>query len=185
MRCSWANNPELIAYHDNEWGIPVYEDSKLFELLILEGMQAGLSWLTVLKKRENFRRAFSNFQPNLVAQYDEEKISELMENKGIIRHELKIRAAVHNAKQFIKIQEQYGTFSLFIWQYVNHTPIINHWEVEADRPSSTPLSEKISQDLLKQGFKFVGPKIIYSFMQASGMVNDHVSSCCMKERSLH
>jgi len=106
-----------------------------------------------------------------------------MENKGIIRHELKIRAAVHNAKQFLKIQEQYGTFSLFIWQYVNHTPIINHWEFEADRPSSTPLSEKISQDLVKQGFKFVGPKIIYSFMQASGMVNDHASSCLLKEKS--
>ncbi len=177
-RCSWAGDlPIYVDYHDNEWGRPVHDDRKLFEMLILEGMQAGLSWLTVLKKRDAFRAAFDGFDPHKVALYTDDKIHELLTDKGIIRNRLKINAAVTNARAFLEVQQKHGSFDAFIWGYVDHTPIINHFEKEADIPASTPLSDQISRDLKKSGFKFVGSTIIYAFMQATGMVNDHISSC--------
>ena len=177
-RCVWAgDSPIYIDYHDREWGRPLHDDIRLFEMLILEGMQAGLSWITILRKREAFRQAFDGFDPYKVALYDEAKIPELLTNEQIIRNRLKINAAVSNAKIFINIIKQYGSFDQFIWAYVDYVPIINHWEKHEDIPASTPLSEKISKDLKKMGFKFVGTTIIYSFMQAIGMVNDHVKEC--------
>ena len=177
-RCSWAGDlPIYVDYHDNEWGRPVHDDRKLFEMLILEGMQAGLSWLTVLKKRDAFRAAFDGFDPHKVALYTDDKIHELLTDKGIIRNRLKINAAVTNARAFLEVQQKHGSFDAFIWRYVDHTPIINRFEKEADIPASTPLSDQISRDLKKSGFKFVGSTIIYAFMQATGMVNDHISSC--------
>lgn len=177
-RCSWAGDlPIYIDYHDNEWGRPEHDDNKLFEMLILEGMQAGLSWITVLKKREAFRKAFDGFDPAKVALYGEEKIQELLANEGIIRNRLKVNAAVTNAKAFLAIQERYGSFDKFIWSYVDDTPIKNHWEKMEDIPASTTVSDRISKDLKKMGFKFVGSTIIYAFMQAVGMVNDHVTDC--------
>ena len=172
-----------IDYHDHEWGRPVYDDKLLFEFLILEGMQAGLSWLIVLKKRENFRKAFDNFNPELIAQYDQEKIDRLLQDKGIIRNKLKINAAINNAKAFLKLKEQQQTgFSEYLWEFVDHKPIINHWHQLADVPASTVISDRLSEDLKNHGFKFVGTTICYAFMQAVGMVNDHVSSCfCYKE----
>lgn len=179
-RCSWAGNtPVYIDYHDNEWGRPVYDDDRLFEMLMLECMQAGLSWITVLKKRESFRAAFDGFDPRLVARYDEAKFQELMANETIIRNRLKINAAIANAQSFLKVKEQYGSFSSMIWAYVDHTPIIGHWEKVEDAPATTPLSDQISKDLKKMGFKFVGSTTIYSFMQAIGMVNDHITDCCV------
>ena len=175
-RCVWAgDSPIYIDYHDREWGRPLHDDIRLFEMLILEGMQAGLSWITILRKREAFRQAFDGFDPYKVALYDEAKIQELLTNEQIIRNRLKINAAVSNAKIFINIIKQYGSFDQFIWAYVDYVPIINHWEKHEDIPASTPLSEKISKDLKKMGFKFVGTTIIYSFMQAIGMVNDHTT----------
>lgn len=177
-RCEWAgDDPVYIAYHDDEWGRPLHDDRKLFEMLILEGMQAGLSWITILKKRENFRRAFDNFDPVKVAGYGDKKIAALLLDEGIIRNRLKINAAVTNARAFLEIQRQFGSFDSFIWSYVDNTPIINKPKTLADVPVSTPLSDRISRDLKKRGFKFVGSTIIYSFMQAVGMVDDHVSSC--------
>lgn len=177
-RCTWAGElPIYVDYHDNEWGRPVHDDRKLFEMLILEGMQAGLSWITVLKKREAFREAFDGFDPIKVALYDEAKIQELLANEGIIRNRLKVNAAVANAKAFLKVQEKYGSFDEFIWAYVGYTPITNHWENMGEIPASTPLSQQISKDLKKMGFRFVGSTIIYAFMQATGMVNDHVTDC--------
>ncbi len=178
IRCSWAGNiPIYIDYHDNEWGRPVHDDIKLFEMLILEGMQAGLSWLTVLNKREAFREVFDGFDPNKVALYDEIKIQELMSNEKIIRNRLKINAAVNNARLFLRVIEEYGSFDKFIWEYVDYTPITGHFKKIEDVPVSTPLSDRISKDLKKMGFKFVGTTIIYSFMQAIGMVNDHIAEC--------
>ncbi len=177
-RCIWAGDiPIYIDYHDNEWGRPLHDDIKLFEMLILEGMQAGLSWITVLNKREAFREAFNRFDPYKVALYDQEKIQELLANEKIIRNRLKINAAVNNAKLYLKIIEEYGSFDKFIWKYVDYEPITNHWVKHDDMPASTSLSDKISKDLKKMGFKFVGSTIIYSFMQAVGMVNDHVTEC--------
>lgn len=181
-RCSWAGElPVYINYHDNEWGRPVHDERKLFEMLILEGMQAGLNWITVLKKRNAFREAFDGFDPDKVALYDDAKIQELLENKGIIRNRLKINAAVTNAKAFLSIQEQYGSFESFIWAYVNDTPIKNHWGTMEEIPATTPLSDQISKDLKKMGFKFVGSTIVYAFMQATGMVNDHVKNCFLNQ----
>jgi len=176
-RCSWATKDLYKDYHDNEWGKPVHDDDKLFEMLILEGMQAGLSWLTILNKREAFRIAFDHFDCHKVALYDESKIDELMKNKGIIRNKLKIQSAITNAQQFIKIQEKYGSFDSFIWSYVDNTPILNHFQSESDLPAKTALSDQISKDLKKLGFKFVGSTIIYAYMQAVGIVNDHVMGC--------
>jgi len=185
-RCAWSQYASgstqlYIDYHDNEWGRPVHDDNKLFEMLILEGMQAGLSWLTVLKKRENFRSAFDNFDPAKVALYDENKRVELMANEGIIRNRLKINAATVNAKLFLEIQKKHGSFDRFIWGYVNFEPIAGYWKSMEDMPLTTPLSDKISKDLKKMGFKFVGSTIIYSFMQAVGMVNDHTADCFVYE----
>lgn len=184
-RCTWVgNNPKYIDYHDNEWGRPVHDDMKLFEMLILEGMQAGLTWITVLNKREAFREAFDGFDPNKIALYDQKKIQKLMENEKIIRNRLKINAAVSNAKAYLKVIEEYGSFDKFIWGYVDDAPITAHWERHEDIPASTPLSDKISKDLKKMGFKFVGSTIIYAFMQATGMVNDHLTECFAYEELL-
>ena len=182
-RCAWAGDlPIYIDYHDNEWGRPEHDDNKLFEMLILEGMQAGLSWITVLKKREAFREAFDHFDPQKVASYDEAKIQALLENEGIIRNRLKVNAAVTNAKAFLEVQEAYGSFDNFIWAYVKYTPIQNHFENMEDVPATTPLSDQISKDLKKMGFTFVGSTIIYAFMQAIGMVNDHMTDCFMYQK---
>jgi len=177
-RCFWANSHPLYEdYHDNEWGRPVHDDIKLFEMLILEGMQAGLSWITILKKREAFREAFDGFDPMIVASYDDKKIQELLANEGIVRNRLKIVSAVSNARLFLEIAEKHGSFDKFIWSYVDNEPIIGHWKRFEDMPLTTPISDKISKDLKKMGFNFVGTTIIYSFMQAIGMVNDHIEGC--------
>ena len=177
-RCEWAGpDPIYVDYHDNEWGRPVHDDNKLFEMLILEGMQAGLAWITVLKKREAFRAAFDDFDPQKVALYDNTKVEELMANAGIIRNCAKINAAIGNARAFLEIQKEYGSFDRFLWSYVNGTPIVNTPESMADIPASTPLSDRISKDLKARGFKFVGSTIIYAFMQAVGIVDDHMIWC--------
>ena len=176
-RCSWATTELYKKYHDEEWGRLVHDDRKLFELLILEGMQAGLSWLTILNKREAFREAFDRFDYAQIALYDAAKIEELLQNAKIVRNRLKIQAAVVNARQFIKIREEYGSFDAFLWAYVDNKPIRNARLTEAEVPATTPLSDKISRDLQKRGFKFVGSTIIYAYLQAVGMVDDHVKSC--------
>lgn len=182
IRCSWAGNiPIYIDYHDNEWGRPEHDDVKLFEMLILESMQAGLSWITVLKKRKAFREAFEGFDPNKVVLYDETKIQELMKNEKIIRNRLKINAAIINARVFLNIVEKHGSFDKFIWNYVDYNPVTGHWKKHENLPATTPLSDKISRDLKKMGFKFVGSTTIYSFMQAIGMVNDHITDCFVYE----
>ncbi len=178
VRCEWAgSDPLYIDYHDKEWGRPLHNETRLFEMLILEGMQAGLSWITILKKREAFRAAFDGFDPARVARYGPEKITELLANPGIIRNRLKIAAAVGNAQLFLQVQQQYGSFDAFIWEYVDNAPITNRWNKISDMPASTPLSDKISKDLKKMGFKFVGSTIIYAYMQSIGMVNDHLRTC--------
>ena len=178
IRCSWAGDlPIYIDYHDNAWGRPVHDDNKLFEMLIFEGMQAGLSWITVLKKRDAFRKAFDEFDPEKVACYGEAKIQELLANEKIIRNRLKMNAAVANANAFLEVQKKHGSFDKFIWAYVDHTPIENRREKMADIPATTQLSDQISNDLKKMGFKFIGSTVIYAFMQATGMVNDHVTDC--------
>ncbi|WP_044172666.1 DNA-3-methyladenine glycosylase I [Flectobacillus major] len=178
IRCGWVNNDTLYQdYHDQEWGVPLHDDQKLFEFLILEGFQAGLSWYTVLKKRDHFRKVFDDFDVNKVAQYDTEKILALMQDTGIIRNRLKIEGTVINAQQFLKIQETFGSFDAYIWQFVEGKPLKNHWESLAQIPASTSISDAMSKDLKKRGFKFIGTTICYAFMQATGMVNDHVVSC--------
>lgn len=178
VRCPWAGHEQInIDYHDSEWGRPVHNDKKLFEVLLLETMQAGLSWITVLKKREALREAFDGFDPQKIVHYESEKIEELMNNKGIIRNRLKIHAAVKNAAAFLRIQEQYGTFDKLLWSYVDDTPLVGHWEKAEDVPVTTPLSDRISRDLKKLGFKFVGSTTIYAYLQAVGVVNDHLTSC--------
>lgn len=179
IRCFGDGSPIYIEYHDHEWGRPVHDDRKLFEMLILEGAQAGLSWITVLKKREAYREAFDGFDPAKVALYNDAKIAELLTNEGIIRNRLKINAAIVNAKLFLDIQKRHGSFDQFIWSYMNHKPLVGYWERAEDMPVTTPTSDQISKDLKKLGFKFVGSTIIYSFMQAVGMVNDHLKSCCV------
>lgn len=177
-RCFWATESKLYQdYHDHEWGEPVYDDQTLFEFLFLETFQAGLSWITILNKRENFRKAFDNFDYKLIANYGEDKYLELLQNEGIVRNRLKIRAATTNAKLFMEIQKEFGSFSKFIWDYVDGTPIINQFKSRDDVPATTELSDRISKDLKKRGFKFVGSTIIYAFMQATGMVNDHTVDC--------
>lgn len=177
-RCPWCGTDALYtAYHDNEWGRPEHDDRKLFEMLILEGMQAGLSWITILRKRENFRKAFDNFDPQKIAEYDDSKISELLSTEGIIRNKRKITAAVSNAKTFLKIQREFGSFDAFIWDFVGGVPIINSPKTLDDVPACTPLSDKISAELKKRGFSFVGSTIVYSFMQSIGMVDDHLITC--------
>ncbi|MEZ4743680.1 MAG: DNA-3-methyladenine glycosylase I [Bdellovibrionota bacterium] len=178
IRCAWAGeDPIYVKYHDEEWGVPVHDDQKLFEFLILEGAQAGLSWITILKRREGYREAFKNFDPLAVAKFGEKKITSLLSNKEIIRNNLKIRSAVKNAKAFLKVQEEFGSFSDYQWQFVDGKPIKNRWKKMQDLPAETAISQKFSKDLKKRGFSFVGPTIIYAHMQAVGMVNDHLSSC--------
>jgi len=177
-RCGWVtNDPLYLDYHDNEWGVPVRDDQTLFEFLILETFQAGLSWLTVLKKRENFRAAFDGFDVQKVAMYDSAKIEVLLQNEGIIRNRLKVLAAISNAQAFIRVQQEFGSFSTYIWGFVNHEPVVNLPTTLKDLPPTTPLSDQISKDLKKRGFKFVGSTVVYAHMQATGMVNDHVASC--------
>ena len=177
-RCAWAGNDLLYQkYHDKEWGVPLHSDKKLFEFLILEGMQAGLSWITVLKKREAFRKAFDGFDFNKVAGYKKPKIKSLLNNPDIIRNRLKINAAVTNAQAFIQIRKEFGTFNKYIWGFVDHRPLQNSWKSMKQLPAKTELAETISKDLKKRGFSFVGPIIVYSHMQATGMVNDHTADC--------
>jgi len=176
--CSWpTNDPLMIKYHDKEWGVPVHNDRKLFEFLLLEGMQAGLSWWIVLYKRENYRKAFDNFDFNKIAKYNKRKINSLLKNEGIIRNKLKVESAVTNAKAFLEIRKEFGTFNKYIWSFVNGKPIQNKFKSLKEIPASTKLSDLISKDLKKRGFKFVGTTIIYAHMQATGMVNDHVVDC--------
>ena len=181
IRCGWCTSNDLYKkYHDEEWGVPVYEDQKLFEFLILETFQAGLSWITILKKRENFKLAFDDFDYKKVALYSEDKIQELLQDAGIIRNQLKIRAAVSNATAFIKVQEKFGSFSKYIWKFTNGQTIQNNRQSLKEVPTATPLSDEISKDLKKRGFKFVGSTVIYAYMQATGMVDDHVADCWKK-----
>jgi DNA-3-methyladenine glycosylase I len=177
VRCSWATNDLAIRYHDEEWGVPSHDDHHLFELLILEGAQAGLSWNTILQKRENYRLAFDGFEPSIIAGYGSHKQQSLMKNPGIIRNRLKIAAAVKNARAFLKIQEEFGTFDRYIWQFVGGKPRVNHWRPRNPIPARTAESDAMSKDLKKRGFTFVGSTICYAFMQAVGMVNDHVVTC--------
>ena len=177
-RCGWAGaDPLYVAYHDEEWGVPVHDDQTLFEFLILEGAQAGLSWSTILNKRENYRRAFDNFDPKKVAAYDEAKVAELLSDPGIVRNKLKVRSAVANARAFLAVQEEFGRFDAYIWQFVGGQPKQNGWRTLAEIPAQTAESEAMSKDLKKRGFNFVGPTICYAFMQAVGMVNDHTVDC--------
>lgn len=177
-RCGWCEGDGLYeAYHDNEWGVPVYDDETIFEFLILETFQAGLSWITVLRKRENFRKAFDNFDYHKIASYSEKKIQDLLQNPGIIRNKLKLSATVTNAQNFIKIQEEYGSFRKYIWSFVDGEPIQNEVKDYKKAPATTLISDKLSKDLKKKGFKFVGSTVMYAHMQATGMVNDHEISC--------
>ena len=177
-KCEWCLSDELYTeYHDVEWGVPVHDDQKLFEFLILEGAQAGLSWLTVLRKRLNYKAAFDDFDPVKVASFDHRKISELINNQGIIRNKLKIESALQNARAFLEIQEKFGSFDRYIWNFVDGRTIQNSFNKLSEIPADTPLSRKISKDLKQKGFNFVGPTIIYSHMQATGMVNDHLVDC--------
>ena len=177
-RCSWAGtDPLYIAYHDREWGVPLHDDRKLFEMLILEGAQAGLSWITILRKREAFREAFDRFDPSKVAEYGQERIQKLLHNPGIIRNRLKIHAAVQNAQAYLKVAEEFGSFDRYLWQFVGGCPRQNRWSRGQEIPARTAESDALSKDLKKRGFKFVGSTICYAFMQAVGMVNDHLTDC--------
>ncbi len=177
-RCDWATSNDLMTrYHDEEWGVPLHDDQKLFEFIILESFQAGLSWQIVLNKRENFRKAFDRFDPRIVAKYNPEKIEKLVQNPSIIRNRKKIEACINNAQCFLDIQKEFGSFDHYIWAFVNHRPIVNSFKSLKDLPAKTELSDRISADLKKRGFKFVGSTVVYAHMQATGMVNDHLVSC--------
>ncbi|MDB1144728.1 MAG: DNA-3-methyladenine glycosylase I [Alcaligenaceae bacterium] len=184
-RCSWVNlnNPRSIQYHDEEWGVPVFDDRLLFEMLVLESAQAGLSWDTILNKRDNYRIALDGFDPIKVSNYDEQKIQSLLKNKGIIRHRLKIESAIHNAKVFLNIQSEYGSFSQYLWAFVNHKTIHHHHTDYAYSPTKTTLSDKISQDLKRRGMTFMGSTTLYAFMQAVGLVNDHQMTCFLYHKN--
>jgi DNA-3-methyladenine glycosylase I len=177
-RCPWCGTNELyVKYHDEEWGIPVHDDKKHFEFLVLESAQAGLNWLTILKKRENYRKAYDGFDALKVSQYDKEKMEELMQNEGIIRNRRKIEASINNAKHFLEIQKEFGSFDNYIWTFVDNKPVINHWENISQVPASSELSNKVSSDLKRRGFKFLGTTIIYAHLQATGIINDHLTTC--------
>jgi DNA-3-methyladenine glycosylase I len=177
-RCNWTNNnPLMIKYHDEEWGVPVHDDRKLFEFFVLEGFQAGLSWQIVLNKREGFRKAFDHFDPVVVAGYNERKIEELIQDASIIRNKMKIIACVNNARRYLEVQKEFGSFDNYIWKFVDYKPVINHFTDMKELPAKTPFSDEISADLKKRGFKFVGSTVIYAHMQATGMVNDHLTFC--------
>jgi DNA-3-methyladenine glycosylase I len=177
MRCSWAKNELAIAYHDAEWGVPLHDERGLFEFLILEGAQAGLSWDTILRKRENYRAAFDNFDAEKVAKYDAKKVAELLQNEGIIRNRLKIASAIGNAQAFLRVQDEIGSFDRYIWDFVGGKPMKNKIKDMSEVPAKTTVSDAISKDLKKRGFNFVGSTIMYAFMQATGMVNDHLVTC--------
>lgn len=185
-RCGWVdlNNPLYVAYHDEEWGVPVHDERKHFEMLVLEGAQAGLSWATILNRREGYRKAFDNFEPEKVAEYEEDKVQALLQNTGIIRNRLKIRSAIKNARVFLAIQKEFGSFDHYLWGFVNHQPIINHFKTLEEIPAQTELSQKISRDLKKRGMSFVGPTIIYAHMQAIGLVNDHLVDCFLRQAKI-
>jgi DNA-3-methyladenine glycosylase I len=176
-RCAWAQGDLYAAYHDHEWGVPVHDDRRLFEFLILEGAQAGLSWITILKKRPNYRRAFDDFEAHKVARYDLRKIRKLLADPGIVRNRLKIHSAVQNARAFLAVQQEFGSFDRYVWQFVGARPIRNHWKSLNQVPARTRESDSLSKDLLERGFKFVGSTICYAFMQAMGLVNDHTVDC--------
>jgi len=177
-RCAWCGNDSLyVSYHDEEWGVPVHDDRRLFEFLVLEGAQAGLSWLTILKKRENYRKAFDDFDVQRIAGYGQQDITRLLQDSGIVRNRLKIDAAIRNARGVLSIREEYGTLDTFLWSYVDGAPVQNAWERMADLPAKTKTSDQMSKDLKKRGFNFVGSTICYALMQAVGMVNDHVTNC--------
>ena len=177
-RCGWCVGDSLYeAYHDEEWGVPLRDEDQLFEFLILETFQAGLSWITVLRKRENFRAAFDHFDYKKIAQYGEDKVAELLQDAGIIRNKLKVRATITNAQQFMEVQKEFGSFSKYIWSFINDTPVQNSWQHYKDAPANTPLSDAVSKDLKKRGFKFVGTTVMYAHMQATGMINDHEVGC--------
>ncbi len=177
QRCNWGEHELMIKYHDTEWGKIMKDDTVLFEFLVLESAQAGLNWLTVLKKREGYRKAYDNFDYRKVAEYDEKKIEELKNNPEIIRNRLKIESSVNNAQRFLEVQEEFGSFYNYLWSFVDGKQIVNHWENQSEVPASTPLSDKISKDLKKRGFRFVGTTIVYSYLQAVGVVDDHIVSC--------
>ncbi len=177
-RCEWpGTDPLYLDYHDNEWGVPVHDDRQLFEMIVLDGAQAGLSWITILKRRDSYRKAFDNFDARKVARYGDKKIEQLLQNPGIIRNRLKVNSAVKNAKAFLRVVDEFGTFDEYIWQFVNHRTIHNKWKSLSELPAKTPESDAMSKDLKKRGFSFVGSTICYAFMQAAGMVNDHVTDC--------
>jgi len=176
-RCTWPTNELAIAYHDKEWGVPLHDDQRLFEFLILEGAQAGLSWDTILRKRENYRDAFDGFDVNKVARYTDKKVEKLLQNEGIIRNRLKIASAISNANAFLKVQKEFGSFDDYIWSFVDGKPIMNKWKDSSEIPVTSTVSDTISKDLKKRGFNFVGSTIMYAHMQATGMVNDHLVSC--------
>lgn len=182
-RCDWVTTDDLyIKYHDEEWGKPVYDDAVLFEFLVLESFQAGLSWITILRKRENFRKAFDQFDYKLIAKYSSNKVAELLKNDGIIRHRGKIEATINNAKLFMDIQEEFGSFSKYIWGFVNHQSIINNFTSIKQVPATTAISDVLAKDLKKRGFKFMGSTTVYAFMQAVGMVNDHIENCFCRNK---
>lgn len=177
-RCAWAGqDPLYVAYHDQEWGVPLHDDRALFEFLVLEGAQAGLSWITILRKRENYRRAFDHFDPEQVARYEEAKVAALLQDPGIVRNRLKVQSAVLNARAFLAVCEEFGSFDRYIWQFVEGRPLVNRFASLAELPAKTPRSDAMSKDLQKRGFKFVGSTICYAYMQATGMVNDHTVDC--------
>jgi DNA-3-methyladenine glycosylase I len=178
QRCEWAgSDPLYVQYHDEEWGMPVHDDRRHLEMICLEGAQAGLSWITILRKRENYRAAFDNFDPQLVAGYGEDRVAELLANPGIVRNRLKVRAFIRNAQAFLRVQEEFGTYDAYIWRFVGGAPRVNQWQSLRELPPKTPEAEAMSKDLAKRGFTFVGPTICYAYMQACGLVNDHVVAC--------
>ena len=182
-RCPWAQGELYEAYHDTEWGVPLHEDRRLFEMLILEGAQAGLSWITILRKRENYREAFDDFDARRIARYDARRVAKLMGNDGIVRNRLKIESTISNARAFLQVQKEFGTFDRYIWQFVNHKPIVNRWKSMRQIPPRSSESDAMSKDLRKRGFRFVGSTICYAFMQATGMVNDHLVGCFRYRRA--
>jgi len=181
-RCEWAKDEPSTTYHDNEWGTPQHDDKILFEFLILEGAQAGLSWTTILNRRDGYRRAFSNFDAKKVSKYTQKKVEKLLHDESIIRNKLKINSAINNAKMFLKIQDEFGTFDKYLWAFVNHKPLKNKFKKHSDLPATSDISEKLSKDLKKRGFNFVGPTICYALMQAIGMANDHTSNCYLYQK---
>lgn len=183
LRCSWCEKDDLYrTYHDSEWGKPVYDDETIFEFLVLESFQAGLSWYTILKKRENFQLAFDDYNYKKIAEYPEEKVEELMQNSGIIRNRLKILATINNAKRFLEVQKEFGDFSTYIWSFVGGTPMDNQFENLKQVPATTEISDQLAKDLKKRGFKFLGSTVVYAHMQATGMVNDHVMDCWVRNQ---